>query len=93
MNPLETTSVYWHFPMLIVTASTIYAATRYEKWNQIFREAFVWGARMTLFLVAIGFGVHFLPWLDSRAMWITVGCVLAGYVLISFFRGRQPRRD
>jgi hypothetical protein len=47
-------SVYWHFPILIVTVSMIYSATRYEAWGDIFKEALFWGGRMTLFLVSIG---------------------------------------
>lgn len=54
MTPLLAESIYWHFPILIVTVSLIYSATRYEQWNEILKEALFWGGRMTLFLVSIG---------------------------------------
>ncbi|MCE9531081.1 MAG: hypothetical protein K8T89_08150 [Planctomycetes bacterium] len=47
-------SIYWHLPILIVVVSIVYSATRYDGWNMIFREAFRWGLRMTLFLAGIG---------------------------------------
>lgn len=59
------TSIYWHFPILIVTVSLVYSATRFERWDHILREALYWGLRMTGFLAAIGVGlalVHVLPW-------------------------------
>jgi len=93
VNIMETTSVYWHFPMLIITVSMVYAATRFENWNEIFREALVWGLRMTLFLVGIGVGVHVLAAMESRSMWIAAGCVAAGLLFLSLLRGRQTSRD
>ena len=48
-------SIYWHLPVLIVVVSIVYSATRYDVWPMIFREAFRWGLRMTLFLFVIGF--------------------------------------
>ncbi len=53
-------SIYWHLPILIVVVSIVYSATRYDNWNMIFREAFRWGLRMTLFLVGIGFALFAL---------------------------------
>jgi hypothetical protein len=57
MTPLFAESIYWHFPILIITVSMIYSATRYERWNEIFKEALYWGGRMVLFLVSIGVGL------------------------------------
>jgi hypothetical protein len=54
MTPLLAESIYWHFPILIITVSMIYSATRFERWNEILKEALYWGGRMTLFLVSIG---------------------------------------
>lgn len=54
MTPILAESIYWHFPILIVTVSLIYSATRYEAWGDILKEALFWGGRMTLFLVSIG---------------------------------------
>lgn len=47
-------SIYWHLPVLIVLISIVYSATRYDRWDLIFREAFRWGTRMVVFLVGIG---------------------------------------
>jgi hypothetical protein len=46
--------IYLHLPILIVVISVVYSATRYESWPSIFREAFRWGLRMSVFLVIIG---------------------------------------
>ena len=54
MIPILAERIYWHFPILIVTVSLIYSATRYEEWGDIAKEALFWGGRMTLFLVSIG---------------------------------------
>jgi len=53
-------SIYWHLPILIVVVSIVYSATRYDGWPMIFREAFRWGLRMTLFLFGIGFALFAL---------------------------------
>ena len=91
MNPMETTSVAWHFPMLIVTVSLVYGATRFENWNQIIREAISWGLRMTLFLAGIGIGLHVLSSLDGLGMWIVIGCMISGWVAYSLLS--KPRAD
>ncbi|MFL5327920.1 MAG: hypothetical protein ACJ8C4_03315 [Gemmataceae bacterium] len=84
MNPMETTSVYWHFPMLIVTVSLVYSATRFEKWDQIVREAIFWGLRMTMFLAAIGVGLHVFAALDRKGLWIATGVVVVGLIIYYF---------
>jgi hypothetical protein len=38
---------------MIVIISLVYSATRFERWKSIFVEAFRWGLRMLIFLVAI----------------------------------------
>jgi hypothetical protein len=48
MNP-----IYWHLLPMIVLISLVYSATRFEQWRSIFREAFRWGIRMTVFLAVI----------------------------------------
>jgi hypothetical protein len=47
-------AIYWHLPLLIVVVSLVYSATRFEDWPAIFKEAFRWGLRMSIFLVVIG---------------------------------------
>jgi hypothetical protein len=53
-------SIYWHLPILIIVVSIVYSATRYDGWGMIFREAFRWGLRMTLFLFVIGLALFAL---------------------------------
>ena len=52
--PLQGVSVYVHFPILILVISLVYSATRFERWSDIFAEAFRWAFRMTTFLGGIG---------------------------------------
>ena len=92
MNIMETTSVAWHFPMLIVTVSLVYAATRFEDWNQIIREAISWGLRMTLFLAGIGIGLHVLSSLDWLGMWIAIACMVAAWIAYSILSKPSAKR-
>ena len=46
-------NLYWHLPILIVLNSLVYSATRYERGDYIFIEAFRWGLRMTIFLAVV----------------------------------------
>jgi hypothetical protein len=48
-------SLYWHFPILLVTVSLVYAATRHDRWDRIRTEAFFWGLRIAGFLFTLGF--------------------------------------
>ena len=74
-------SIYWHFPVLIVTVSLVYSATRFEQWSQILQEALFWGARMTMFLMMIGVGLWLVTILE---LWLslTIGGVV---VLVLMF--------
>ena len=75
MTPLFAESIYWHFPILLVTISLVYSATRYEKWPDILREAVTWGSRMAFFLLSIGvalFLIPILPWWVSMAAGVVV---------------------
>jgi cytochrome c-type biogenesis protein CcmH/NrfF len=47
------TSIYWHLPVLLVVVSIVYSATRHDRWNRIFHEAFRWGRNMAVFLGVI----------------------------------------
>jgi hypothetical protein len=88
MTPPLAESIYWHFPILIVTVSLIYSATRFERWGQILHEALVWGGRMTLFLAAIGvvlFLISALDWPVWALVAIAVVILAIGYVASSYF--------
>ena len=58
--PLFGLSVYWHLPLMIVVISLVYSATRYERWRNIFQEAFRWGIRMLGFLCGVGLALYLL---------------------------------
>ncbi len=60
MLPLFALSIYWDLPVLLVVVSLIYAATRHDRWDKIIHEAVGWGARILLFLVAIGVVLYLL---------------------------------
>jgi hypothetical protein len=46
--------IYWmHLPILIVTVSLVYGATRFDDWPNILREAVRWMVRLTVFLFTI----------------------------------------
>jgi hypothetical protein len=40
-------------PLLIVLTSLVYSASRHEDWKSIVLEAFRWGGRLALFMLAI----------------------------------------
>jgi len=44
---------YWHLPVLILVISLVYSATRFDEWRLILGEAWRWGLRLFLFLLAI----------------------------------------
>jgi hypothetical protein len=77
---LLTHSIYWELPVLIVLVSLVYSATRFDRWDYIFREAFRWGMRMALFLIGIvlilsGMALDGMP-MSTRVIISGVGIVL-----------------
>lgn len=46
-------TIYFELPLLIVIVSLVYSATRFEHWDQIWRETLRWVVRMVLFLAGI----------------------------------------
>jgi hypothetical protein len=85
MNPTPSLAVwsdnfYWHLPLMIVVISLVYSATRFDQWPMIFREAFRWGLRMTLFLIGIvlilsGLSLEESSWLLRTGL-IGVGAIV-----------------
>jgi hypothetical protein len=53
-------SIYWHLPILIVVVSLVYSATRFERWDNILREAVRWGRNMVTFLLGIALVLYVL---------------------------------
>jgi hypothetical protein len=50
-------------PLLIVLTSLVYSAQRHEKWSAIGYEAFRWGSRLALFMLAIVAVLFVVGWL------------------------------
>jgi hypothetical protein len=53
-------SIYWDLPVLLVVVSLVYSATRHDRWDRIFREAFRWGTQIAGFLAMVGVGLYLL---------------------------------
>ncbi|HLJ92166.1 MAG TPA: hypothetical protein VKU02_03140 [Gemmataceae bacterium] len=53
-------SLYLHLPVMIALISLVYSATRYDRWGNIFQEAFRWGLRMLGFLCGIAVVLYIL---------------------------------
>jgi hypothetical protein len=53
-------SIYWDLPVLLVVVSIVYSATRHDRWDRIFREAFRWGTQIAGFLALVGVGLYVL---------------------------------
>lgn len=60
MNPLFAIGIYWHLPILLVTFSLVYSATRHDRWDRILTEAVGWMVRIASFLGMIGVGLYVL---------------------------------
>lgn len=60
-----TISMYAQLLPLLALISVVYSATRYDDWDEIFAEAFRWGSRMLLFMLAIFAVMYALAWLAS----------------------------
>ncbi|MBL8865356.1 MAG: hypothetical protein KF873_22025 [Gemmataceae bacterium] len=53
-------SIYWDLPVLLVVVSIVYSATRHDRWDRIFHEAFRWGMQIAGFLALVGVGLYLL---------------------------------
>ena len=53
-------SIYWHAPVLLLTFSLVYAATRHDRWDRILWEAGEWVLRIGSFLVLVAVGLYVL---------------------------------
>jgi drug/metabolite transporter (DMT)-like permease len=51
-------SIYWDLPVLLVTFSLVYSATRHDRWDRILREALGWGLRVGGFLLVVGVALY-----------------------------------
>ena len=47
-------------PVLLVTFSVVYSATRHDRWDLILRESLGWAGRIGGFLLAVGGGLFVL---------------------------------
>ncbi|MGL6072978.1 MAG: hypothetical protein ACRC8S_02330 [Fimbriiglobus sp.] len=53
-------SIYWHFPVLVLTFSLVYSATRHDRWDLIAKETKQWIIKITAFLIIIPLGLYLL---------------------------------
>jgi hypothetical protein len=53
-------SIYWELPILLVTVSLVYSASRHDRWDRIFQEAFRWGLQIAGFLTLVGVTLYVL---------------------------------
>ena len=53
-------SLYWDLPVLLVTFSVVYSATRHDRWDLILRESLGWAGRIGGFLLMVGGGLFAL---------------------------------
>ncbi|MFO0850149.1 MAG: hypothetical protein U0871_16565 [Gemmataceae bacterium] len=85
MNALFATSIYWDFPVLLVTFSLVYAATRHDRWDRILWEAAGWAVRIGGFLLGVGVTLFVLStYLNRWPYLIAVGVVFGlGYLAVN----------
>lgn len=60
MIPLFAANIYWDLPVLLITFSLVYSATRHDRWDRILIESVGWIIRVTVFLTTIGGGLFIL---------------------------------
>jgi hypothetical protein len=53
-------SIYWDLPVVLIVVSIVYAATRHDRWDRIFVEAWRWGFQLASFMALIGVGLYVL---------------------------------
>ena len=47
---LASSSIYWHFPVLLILVSLVYSATRYDEWDLILHHAIRGGVYVVVFM-------------------------------------------
>ena len=92
--PFAAATVYWHFPVLLVTFSLVYAATRHDRWDRILWEAAGWVLRMGGFLGMLGLLLYVFSTYPKYAPYLAtvLGVGMAVYYLVSspWFRKKRP---
>ena len=78
--PLFAVSVYWDAPILLLTFSLVYAATRHDRWDRILWEAGEWVVRIGGFLLTVAVALYVFsshpdrwPYLAAAAAVLYVG--------------------
>jgi hypothetical protein len=61
--PFSSVTYLIDLTLLIGLTSLVYSATRHEDWYAILYEAFRWGARLVLFMLAIVAVLFVVGWL------------------------------
>lgn len=79
MTPLfASASIYWDLPVLLVTFSLVYSATRHDRWDRILREALGWGLRVGGFLLIVGVALYVASSLPDYWPYLLGAAVLLG---------------
>jgi hypothetical protein len=83
--PLFAYSIYWDFPILLVTFSLVYAATRHDRWDRILWEAAGWAVRIGGFLLAVGVTLFVLSTYLNKGPYLIAAAVLfgIGYLIVN----------
>jgi hypothetical protein len=81
--PLFAASIYWHLPILLVTFSLVYAATRHDRWDRILWEAGEWAVRIGGFLLVVAVALYVFS--SHPDQWPYLAAVAA--VLFAGYRG------
>ncbi len=91
--PLFAAGIYWHFPVLLVTFSLVYAATRHDRWDRIAWEAAEWAGRIGGFLLTVAVALYVFsshpdqwPYLAAAA-----GVLFAGFRGVVYLIGRRKK--
>lgn len=81
MTPPFAASIYWHLPVLLVTFSLVYSATRHDRWDRILWEAAGWGFRVSTFLGLIGGVLFVLSTYPDYWLYLAGGGAVVGLVV------------
>jgi hypothetical protein len=84
--------VYWHLPILLVTFSLVYSATRHDRWDRILWEALGWLGRIGSFLLLVGVGLFIASSFPDQ--WPILATITAiGMGIYWYLTGRKMRQE
>ena len=85
-------NVYMHLPILLITFSLVYSATRHDRWDRILLESLGWLGRIGSFLLLVGVGLFIASsFPDQWPIFLSVSAV--GFGLYWYWTGRIARQE